>query len=220
MRNNRQFLVAYIWNFAGKLIIRGLGIVSTLFLVRLLSPEDFGIVAIAMVFIGLFNVLTDSGINRYLILHKDPSEDIYHSAWTLNLLLRLFAFILILISAPLLSSFMQDDRLVFVAQIAGLTGFIGAFNSIELVKLERAIDFAPFNKMQMMTKVIAIIVTISAAFLYRSYYALLIGSFLSAIILMSLSYLLTGSRPKLAFNFNKEIFTFSIHLLGRNIFGY
>ena len=89
-----------------KLIIRGLGLISTLVLVRLLTPADFGLVAIGIMVIGLFKVLSDIGVNRYLIMHDNPTDDHYSAAWTLNLLsTAILIFILVLLRRNLYLGF-------------------------------------------------------------------------------------------------------------------
>ena len=220
MSKNKKFIVAYFWNLLGKFTIRGMGIVSTLVLVRLLSPDDFGLVAISTMFIGFFTVLTNAGINRYLILQESLSDNIYHSAWTLNLILRAIALMLVFVSAVTISDYMQDDRLVFVIQAAGVVGFIDAFKSIELVKLEKAINFGAINKIQIIAKVFAITATISSAIYYRSYLALIIGNLVSTTCVVVMSYWFTNAKLKVNFNFDRKMFTFSSQIFLRNIVGY
>ncbi len=220
MAKSKKFFIAYFWNMLGKLCIRSMGIISTLILVRLLSPDDFGIIAIATMFIGFFNVLTNAGVNRYLILHPTPSDDLYHSGWTLNLCLRFLAFTIVFISAPFFAEYVMDKRLIIVLRLVGLIGFIDALKSIELIKFEKAIEFGPFNKINIFAKLFSSTATILTAFYYRSYYALIVGNFVLTISVVILSYSITHTKPKVNFNIDRKIFNFSWQMLLRNIFGY
>jgi len=204
----------------GKLIVRFMGIISTLILVRVLSPEDFGVVALGTMFIGLFVVLSDSGINRYLLLNHHLSMRDYHVAWTANVILRFFALLLTLATAPLFASYMESTSLVHVLQAIGFISFLASFNSVSLIALEKKVDFAPVNKIQIISKVISVIITISAAFYFRSYWALIIGHFVSTLSIVILSYVLTKSKPVVIFEFNKEMFSFASKLMLRNLIGY
>ena len=70
-----------------KFVERGLGLVSTVILARLLLPSDFGVVAMAMSFISMAEVLTALGFDIVLIHKQDASADHFHTAWTGNFLL-------------------------------------------------------------------------------------------------------------------------------------
>ena len=83
-----------------KLIIRSLGLISTLVLVRLLDPDDFGLVAIGIMVIGLFRVLSDIGINRYLIMHSNPTDEDYSAAWSLNLITKTVLIVILVFCSP------------------------------------------------------------------------------------------------------------------------
>ena len=65
-----------------KLVERGLGLISTLILARLLGPTDFGIVAMALSFIVMAELLTAFGFDVAIIQAKGATDDHYHSAWT------------------------------------------------------------------------------------------------------------------------------------------
>jgi O-antigen/teichoic acid export membrane protein len=205
---------------AGKTTVRSLGIVSTLILVRILGPEDFGIMALAMMVMGLFIVLSDVGINRYLILFDNPSKQDYDSAWTLNILLRLVILILVLFTSSYIAGFMGSSDLGFVLNVVAIFGFIGAFQSVDLIRLERNIDFKINNQIAVIAKVFAVILTVSCAFYYQSYMALLIGNGVSTMIMLALSYYFTGYRPTFRFTFDQQLFSFSSLLMLRNIVGF
>ena len=64
---------------------RLMGLVSTLILARLLVPEDFGLVAMAMVIAGLLDVLLDLGVSAALVQNARADSDDFHTAWTLRL---------------------------------------------------------------------------------------------------------------------------------------
>ena len=216
----KKFLMAYLWNMLGMLAVRSLGILSTLMLVRILGPEDFGIMALAMMVMGLFIVLSDVGINRYLILIEAPSKQDYDSAWTLNILLRFVVFILVLIASPYIAGFMALTELEFVLNVVAIIGLLSAFQSVELVRLERSINFKINNQIAITAKVFSVALTVSAAFYFKSYLALLMGSLVSAIITLGLSYYFTNYRPTFCFIFKKELFSFSILLMIRNLVGF
>ncbi len=93
-----------LWMVLFKLLERSLGLISTLILVRLLSPIDFGIIAMATSFIFMAELLTAFGFDVALIQKQDATEEHYHTAWTCNVLLGL------LITAAMLVARCADRR--------------------------------------------------------------------------------------------------------------
>src|SRR5574340_304819 len=94
--------------FQGALIViitrwvdRFIGFVSTLILARLLAPGDFGVVSIAWVFIGLFDVLLDLGINITLIQKRSAGREEFDSAWTIGIIQGAIGSLTVFLSAPL-----------------------------------------------------------------------------------------------------------------------
>ena len=76
-----------IWMVLFKLVERSLGLVSTLILARLLSPADFGVVAMAMSFIIMAELLSAFGFDIAIIQNQSATEEHYSTAWTCNFLL-------------------------------------------------------------------------------------------------------------------------------------
>ena len=204
----------------GKLIVRSLGIISTLILVRLLSPSDFGIIAIAIMLIGFFEVLSDAGINRFLILRHNPTRDDYDSAWTLNIILRACLLGILFLLAPFASSFLKNPDLTYVIQITAAINLITSFQNIGLIKLERGLQYRPQNKLLIVAKVFSFTFCLIAAFIYKNYYALLVGNFINVLIITIGSYSISDYRPRFNFSFEKSMWQFSQFNMLRNIVGY
>ena len=88
-----------VWMVLFKLLERSIGLVSTLILARVLIPADFGIVAMAMTFIAMAELLTAFGFDIALIQNRGASEDDYNTAWTGNLLLGMAIMLAMLAAA-------------------------------------------------------------------------------------------------------------------------
>src|ERR1043165_4489758 len=75
------------WMVLFKLLDRGLGFLSTLVLARLLSPDNFGIVAMATSLIGMLELISAFGFDMALIQRADATRAHYDTAWTFNVIL-------------------------------------------------------------------------------------------------------------------------------------
>ena len=140
MNDSRLVVIAYIWNFSSNLIIRGLGLISTLILVRILSSDDFGIIAIAMMVNGFFDVLANVGINRYLILKKNPTHHEYSNAWSLNIVLKLFLATAMCLLSASFANYFEMPELRSVIIVMALIQLVSSFNNVGLIKLEKQLN--------------------------------------------------------------------------------
>ena len=216
----RILFIAYLWNMFGKVIVRSLGVISTLILVRLLDPTDFGLVAVGMMIIGFFKVLSNAGINRYLILLDCPEDTDYDAAWTLNIILRALLLSFLALLASLLAQFFESPALEDIIYVMCVTQFFGSFRNVGMVKLERQLSYGKENKVLVVAKIVSFTVGLVAAFYFKNYYALLIGNIVNVVVDVVGSYMVITYRPKFNFNFSPEMFSYSKFLLIRNIVSY
>src|SRR4030095_2547139 len=89
-----------LWMIASRWAIRMLGLASTLVLVRLLAPEDFGVVAMVMLAYGLLETISYAGVDLALLRQTTTSREHYDTAWTLQILQGCFIATLLLLSGP------------------------------------------------------------------------------------------------------------------------
>jgi len=218
--NRSRFAVAYWWNMAGKLMVRGISIISTLILVRFLSPEDFGIVAISMMFYGFFQVATSMSVDRYLIMHPNPSEELYNSSWTLSIFMRICAVTLLVLSSSTIAEYMGNPDLIIVLQVTALTGLVSAFKSFGLVKFAKEVNFGPLNKITIVAKIFATLVTLAIAIYTNSYAALLVGNFVMEVILVVLSHKVSKHKSYFCLNLESGMFSFSLTMMVRSLLSY
>src|SRR6187399_1711623 len=101
-----------LWMVLAKLLERSLGLVSSLFLVRLLEPADFGIVAMAMALIALLELFSAFGLDSVLIQQRSATDLHFHTAWTLNVLASCAVGLLLAALAVPASVFYHEPRLV------------------------------------------------------------------------------------------------------------
>ena len=121
--------VGAAWTVSMRLAISGLGIISTMILVRLLSPEDFGLVALATMLLGFLAVMSDFSFEIYLIQHQDASPEHYDTVWTLSII-RGAALSLILVAfAKPVAVFFDQPPLQGILYWLALTLLIGGFRN-------------------------------------------------------------------------------------------
>jgi O-antigen/teichoic acid export membrane protein len=204
------------WMVLFKLGERSLGLVSILILVRLLSPHDFGFVAMALSFIAMVELMTRFGFDVALIQNQAATERHYHTAWTCNVLIGLFIFLLMLAAAVPITAFYAEPALFWVVCWLAFGPLISGCENIGVVAFRKELRFRSEFAYQMSVKLAGFVVTIPLAFWLRSYWALVVGILASRLAGTAISYLAHPFRPRFSMSGARSLFSFSKWLLLSN----
>src|ERR1700678_2504385 len=129
------------WVVAWRVVSRNLGLLSTLVLVRLLRPEDFGLVALATGFANTVDSLSAVGVQDALIREPSPGRDMYDTAFCLNIIRGFVTAVIIAAVAWPIADFFTDPRLVNVMLALAGSMLISAFANIGIVDFRRDFEF-------------------------------------------------------------------------------
>jgi lipopolysaccharide exporter len=204
------------WMVLFKLGERSLGLVSILILVRLLSPHDFGFVAMALSFIGMAELLTRFGFDVALIQDQAATDRHYHTAWTCNVLIGLFIFLLMLVAAAPITAFYAEPALFWVVCWLALAPLISGCENIGVVAFRKELRFRSEFAYQMSVKLAGFVVMVPLAFWLRSYWALVAGILASRLAGTAISYFAHPFRPRFSIAGAGVLFSFSKWLLLSN----
>lgn len=190
----KALLKGAFWTLASRWSVRLLGFVNTMVMARLIRPEDYGIVAMAMLVVGLVQTLLDTGTGTAILRMKEVTRDDLDSAWTLRLMeFMAAASVLALVAYPA-ALYFKDFRvtpilLVFAGCIA-IQGFATMCPTIAQRELNFSIDF----RIAVIGKLTGVLVTVAGGFYFRDYRALVAGIASSYLISTLLTYLLHPYR--------------------------
>lgn len=196
--------------------IRLIGLLSLVTLVRLLTPEDFGLMAMAFVFIGLLTNVTDLSVDLALVRARSVSRAQYDSAWTLRLLVGAALSLLLLLAAPLIAEYFGDERVELVVQIVSLQPLLAGLENIGIVDFRRNLDFRKEFVFYTVKKLLGAVIGLALAFALRDYTALAIGAPASAAAGTILSYVMSSFRPRFSLRHSDESWAFSKWMLVTN----
>lgn len=197
--------------------IRGIGLVSTVILARVLMPADFGIVAMGMLVVSLLEVLSSLGVDVALICKSNPQREHYDTAWTFKILQGTVIATVIFLASPLIAAYFGDDRIILVARFLALGIFIEGFENIGVVAFRKDLDFSREFRFGVFKKVLTLCVTLTLAFILKNYWALVIGIVAGQAFGVLLSYAMQAYRPTLCLKAAHELWSFSQWMLILNI---
>ena len=199
---------------------RLIGLASTLILARLLFPDDFGIVAMASVVVGLVDVLLDFGVQVALIQNRDASQTDYDTAWTLRLCQSALAAGIVIAGAPFAAEYFRDSRIADILRVMALTMFIGGLTNIGIVSFQKNMEFGRDFQFFFYRRIAAFIATVGLAMWMRSYWALVFGALAGRCAGVILSYRMHPMRPRISLRGARGMLAFSSWVLVNNIGNY
>jgi O-antigen/teichoic acid export membrane protein len=199
---------------------RLLGLVSTVILARLLVPDDFGLVAMAMVVVGLFDVLLNLGVSAALVQHSRAGPEEFNTAWTLRLAQCAATALLLAVLAPFAADYYGDPRVTAVLWVSAITVVVGGLENIGTVSFQRNLEFGRDFQFTLFKRVVGFVFTLTAAVMLRSYWALVLGSLVSRLSGVAASYWMSGFRPRFTLSRISDIWSFSQWSLFTNIAQY
>ena len=130
-----------IWKFFERFGTVGIQFIIQIILARLLSPDDYGAIALITVFITVSNVFVQNGFNTALIQRQDVTEEDYSSVFWISMLVALVCYIVLVILSPFIADFYSMPVLNNVLKVLGLTLFFGSYNSIQIAKISKEFKF-------------------------------------------------------------------------------
>ena len=142
---------AFIWDFFGKMVTRGMGFIVSIFLARLLEPSDFGLIAMVMVIIGIATVFTDVGLGGALIQRRKVHPIHYSSVFYFNIVVGLFLTLLTYFSAPWISVFYESEQLLPLVEVMSCLFVINAFCSVQSTRLRKELNYALLTKISLIS---------------------------------------------------------------------
>lgn len=184
------------WMVGLKFVERALGFISTLILARLLMPEDFGLVAMAMAVYGFIEMGGQFGFDINLIRQNNPTDSHFNSAWTMSVAYGAFTALLMILMSETVAAYFSDGRLVAIMMFLGMLAFVQGFENVGIVNFRRKLDFEKDFRFQILRKISSFVITIIFAYYTKSYWALLIGMGVNRIVGVFLSYRMHPFRPK------------------------
>ncbi len=194
-----------LWGMLHSAAGRVLQFVGTLVLARLLVPEAFGLFATAQGVTMLLGLVISAGWLQPLVRRKEEDASIYNAVFTFQLVLCLIAWVGLWSGAPLLSSWLGDERLKTILPILGLTLFGRPIFIYHTIFLHRGMQFKSLAKINITIAGLSLAVTIFLAISGMGVWSLILGRITNAVLLGVLVSRATGKHPKLEFDFSRLI---------------
>ena len=205
------------WVLMFKAISRGLGLVSMFILARLLSPGDFGVVALAMAMITALELAGNFSFDVALIQNQDATPQHYNTVWTITLAFQSVIALILMLSAKPMADIFNEPELASALMVLAIVPVLDGLQNIRIVDFRKKMMFQKDFAFFLTKRLIGLVVTIPLAFILRNYWALIIGAICGRVGGVIVSYVLLPHMPKFGAKHWQELFGFSKWMFANNI---
>lgn len=209
---------AMLW--ATNMLLRVMQLATTAILARLLTPSDYGVVAMATAIVGLLDILSNLQVGSAIMRTQDLTQDHVDTAFTLNMLRGLASALLLAILARPLSIVMHDGRLEDVLYVLALSAFLASIHNPHFLLFARNLDFRRDSERKAIAAIGGSCVGIAMALVMRNYWALVVSSLATSALTMLMSYWRVPGSIRLSLRRSAEMFSFGSWLLLVNVIDY
>lgn len=203
------------WKFLERGLVQGVQFIISLFLARLLSPADYGVLALVLIFISIANVFVQSGLNSSLIQKKSVESIDFSSVFYVSLAIATVLYGFLFVVAPVVARFYDNEDLTLVLRILALTLFPGVVNSLQNAVVSRTMRFKKLFFSSIGAGILSGIVGIILAYLGYGVWALVFQHLVSQVSITIILWVTVRWRPTFEFSFGRirTLFSYGWKLL-------
>lgn len=203
------------WSLFSEIAAKFVTPVTNMLLARILTPDDFGILAICNMLVSFVDIITDAGFGKYLVQSDIKSEEerdrLANVAFWSNLAISALMFLLIILNRVRIASLLGGKEYSTVICVASFQLILTSISSIQTGLFRRLFDFKKLFWARLAVAIMPLVIAVPFAYSTKSYWALIIGNLSGALINAILLTILSSWRPKFYYSFPllKRMFNFS-----------
>lgn len=193
------------WMSGFRIVTRILAFGKIAVLARVLTPAQFGIFGIASLILGLLEMLTETGINVFLIQIKKDLNEYINSAWVVSIVRGVIIGFIVLILSPLIILFFNIPEALNILMLISVVPIIRGFINPSVIKLQKELQFNKEFWYRSLIFLFDAVISVFLAVTTQSVYSLVWGLIAGAILEVILSFIIIRPLPR--WRINKEYFS-------------
>jgi len=182
MNLRSQALSGFRWTASVRLVSQVITWAITLVVIRLLTPADYGLLAMATVFVSFLAMFSELGLGAAVVQKADVDEGLLRRAFGVILVIHFSLAALLMLSAPLIGAFYDEPRVIPVIRVLSLQFILAGFAVIPDAQLQRRMEFRNRSLLDLSGAIAASVTTLAMAFSGAGVWALVAGYILSQIV--------------------------------------
>ncbi|QIU95140.1 lipopolysaccharide biosynthesis protein [Bacteroides faecium] len=189
-----------LWSYVNKFTTQLLSIVPAMILTRLLSPSEYGLIAMAAIFTNVAYQLADGGFGNALVQKKDADSLDYCSVFYFNLFICGVIYVLLYFLAPLCAEFFNEVRLISIIRISSLGVIFLAFGQVQGIIFKKNIEYKKMTIRNFVTQLVAFVVAVLLAVYGYGVWALVFQGLIQTFMGSCLNWLISDWKPTFSFS--------------------
>lgn len=208
-----------MWGFISQFSMRFVTFVVGIILARLLSPSDYGLIAMTAIFTEISSIIVDSGFSTAIIRKKERTELDYSTVFVMNVLISIVVCLLLFACSGSIAKFYKEPLLKDIIRLNGLFVFLGSFIAVQSTRMAAEMKFKTKNIISIVNTVIGGIISVGMAFAGFGVWALVFPRFFRIISDAVLYWFYQRWFPRLQFSWTscRELFSFGSKMMASSV---
>ena len=219
-----------VWVTFSKLFTQAVQFVVGMVLARLLTPDDYGTVALLSIFFAIAGSIASCGFGNALVQKKEAGDIEFNSVFYTSVAMSLVVYAVLFFAAPYIADFYHTPVLCSVTRVSAIQFVLSAINSIQGAEISRKMLFDKQFKISVITCIVSAVFGIAFACMGFGVWALVWASLLTSVSGIMASWTIVAWRPKFMYSFSavKGLFSYGwklslsglIHTTYTNLYGF
>jgi len=215
----RRVTRAGFWVFFLRIMEKVFGIVRLIIIARFISPNNFGLMGIALLTMSTLNTFSQTGFQQALIQKKGRIKKYLDSTWTFLIFRGIILFLILYFLAPYAATFFAAPEARLIIRVIALATLFSGFNNVGIIFFQKKLEFNKHFFYKLSGTLADFVVAVALAIILKNVWALVFGLLAGNFVRLIASYLLHPYRPKISFDFKNiaPLFHFGKWILGSSI---
>ena len=223
-KQSRSIRTNLKWSFLGSYGGQLIGFFISIFLARLLSPEDFGLFGLSLALINILSIFMSMGLTEALVQNKNAVTETFNTVFFVNIFFGVVGSLLLIVFAPSISHFYGNPEVILIIRLLAIIFFIDSLTVTQNAYLKKKMAFKKLTTRILVAQFVGGFIALIAALNDFGVYALIIQRITINLMKVFLLWSVSDWKPKIQFDFAQikmlqkyAIYTFSSQAVGKLI---
>jgi O-antigen/teichoic acid export membrane protein len=204
-----------LWSAVERFSLQGIQFVIGIILARMVTPAEYGLIALLTIFLIIAQTFIDSGFSNALIQKQNRTETDYSTVFFFNITIAFFIYGILFAASPFIAGFYKEPRLETITKFIGLNVVVSSFSMVQRAKLTVSLDFKTQAKASLISVTAGGLCGVLLAYNGYGVWALAVQAMLSTFLNTLMLWVFTKWKPLPVFSWEsfRELFSFGSKLL-------
>lgn len=222
MRYTRQAIKGFSWTAGIRIVTRVFSLVKNIIIARILSPYQFGAFGIATLVLVFVEIVTETGINTFLIQNREDTDKYISTSWLVSIIRGIIIFLAIIAASPFIAAFFRNSDSKFLLLLISFVPLLRGFINPSVIKFQKDLIFNKQFLYETSCFLVEVFFSTTLILITHKTEALIYGMLISTIFEVIVSFLMVKPTPRLIFNPSlfKKVIGYGKWITASTIFNY